>query len=121
MKYILATFALLAATTASAQHPPEHQDLHDQFYQNWLMPNVRDANGNRTNSCCSNHDCYPTEFKLVGGTWFAMHRESGKWIVVPDTKLEHNAPDPRESPDGRGHLCASSLGNVYCAVLGLQV
>lgn len=96
-------------------HPPEDEALHGKFYSTWNMPN----NGQpRDKSCCNKGDCYPTPFKNVAGTWFAMHRETGKWIVVPDQKLEHLQSDPRESPDGQGHLCASAERYVYCAVIG---
>lgn len=123
MRYLfplLLGFCLMTAflSIAKAQHPPEHQNLHDKFYSTWQMAVVRDALGRRTNSCCSNHDCYPTRFRNVAGVWFAFHRETQSWIPVPESRLEHNTPDPRESPDGHSHLCASALTNVYCAVLG---
>ncbi len=121
MKYALTAALLLVATPVAGQHPPQDQALHDKFYSTWMMPVGRDKDGNRINSCCSNQDCYPTPFKLVGGTWFAKQRETGKWIVVPNERLEQNQVDPRESPDGAGHLCANPNGVVYCAVLGVQM
>ena len=122
MRYALTAVIVLFLfpATAGAQHPPQDQALHDKFYSTWRMPQPRDGNGNRVNSCCSNTDCYSTTFKRVGGTWFAQQRENGKWIVIPEQRLEQNQPDPRESPDGRGHLCANSNGTVYCAVLGVE-
>lgn len=96
-------------------HPPQDEAMHDKFYSTWNMPN----NGQpRDKSCCNKFDCYPTPFKNVGGTWYAMHRETGKWIAVPPQKLEHLQSDPRESPDGQGHMCASATSYVYCAVIG---
>ncbi len=98
-------------------HPPQDTELHHKFYATWLRSDIREA-GQRVHSCCSQQDCYPTQFKMIGGRWHALHRETGRWIIVLDSQFEHNAPDPRESPDGRSHLCASPLGNTFCAVLG---
>jgi len=119
LKITLAIALLLCASTAVAQHPPGHQSLHDHFYSTWKMPDRR-YQGARYVSCCSDRDCYPTAFKNIDGIWFAFHRETGKWIVVPPAKIEQNTVDPRESPDGQGHLCAGSSGAVYCAVLGVM-
>jgi len=120
MRFAIIALALLLPTPGAWQHTPQDQGLHDRFYSTWKMPQPRDASGERINSCCSNIDCYPTTFKQVGGTWFAQQRETGKWIVIPVQRLEQNQPDPRDSPDGHGHLCANPNGMVYCAVLGVQ-
>lgn len=97
-------------------HPPEDMAIHEQFYSTWMMPNGGEP---RTNSCCNNQDCYPTQFKKIRGTWYALRREDGSWMPIPESKLEHLQPDPRESPDGRSHVCASPVyPNVYCAVVG---
>jgi len=98
-----------------SSHPPQDQELHEKFYQHWFRPVPR------TVSCCSMQDCYPTEAKLVGGTWFALRREDRQWIPVPESVLEHNQADPEESPDGRSHVCMQPPGNsnmVFCFVLG---
>ncbi len=105
-------------------HPPEDAETHEKFYAGWLMPN---GGKDRTQSCCNKQDCYPTTFKNVGGTWFARRREDGKWMPVPPSKIEHEQLDPRESPDGRGHVCAApphpngDSSSVYCAVLGAGI
>ena len=102
------------------QHEGHPQDLllHDKFYSTWNQPN----NGNRRRvSCCNNQDCYPTNIVFKEGKWWAQRREDLKWIMVPDGKLEHNQPDPRESPDHQSHACISPpIGGdyVFCAVLG---
>ena len=102
------------------QHEGHPQDLllHDKFYSTWNQPN----NGNRRRvSCCNNQDCYPTNIVLKEGKWWAQRREDLKWIMIPDGKLEHNQPDPRESPDHQSHACISPpIGGdyVFCAVLG---
>lgn len=121
MRYALALAFMLIATSVDAQHPPEHQKLHEEFYNNWLRPDIGRVNGERTQSCCSLHDCYPAEVKNVGGTWFFLHRESRRWLAIPERILEQNQTDPRESPDGHAHVCASATGNVFCAVLGVEI
>lgn len=121
MRCIYGLLLLLAMTVcAPAQHPSQDQELHDKFYQDWLRPDTGRIGGNRTQSCCNKADCYPTEIKLQGGKWFFKHRETGDWLVIPKGRLEHNQPDPRESPDGGSHVCASAAGDLFCAVLGNQ-
>lgn len=96
-------------------HPPQDQEIHDRFYEGWMVPPKRES------SCCNKQDCYPTEFKSVGGTWFALRREDGEWIPIPAAVLEDNTLDPRDSPDGRNHVCMQAPGSsnrVYCAVRG---
>ena len=42
-------------------------------------------------------------------------------MPIPVGILEDNQPDPRDSPDGRGHVCMQPPGKgnmVYCAVVG---
>ena len=100
------------------QHPPQDMALHEKFYSTWNVPN----NGNeRVASCCNLKDCYPSTTKKVGEHWYAQRREDFQWILIPEGKLEHNQPDPRESPDYQSHVCMTPPGSgktVYCAVLG---
>lgn len=99
-------------------HPPQDAQLHDRFYSTWYMPN---GGMPRNSSCCNLKDCYPTTIKKVGDVYFARRREDGAWIPIPTSKIEQNQSDPRESPDGRSHVCMaapSGGANVYCAVLG---
>lgn len=114
---ILFIFVPIFAAQAQHFHPAADADLHTQFYSNWLMPNGGNA---RYQSCCNKKDCYPTSFKEDAGTWFAKRREDGAWMPIPRSKLEHLQNDPRESPDGQGHVCAGPppYSAVYCAVLG---
>jgi hypothetical protein len=87
----------------------------DRFYSTWRQP----AYGNpRTIGCCDRTDCYATQAKFEDGLWRAKHRETGRWIIVPPHKVEHDQIDPRESLDGRSHLCANPFGIVYCFVAG---
>jgi hypothetical protein len=99
-------------------HPPEHAQLHHKFYAGWNIPN---GGQERKNSCCNRVDCAPAKVKREGGTWFVWKEIDSRWIVIPESLLEHNQPDPRESPDGRSHVCmalAKGDHRVFCAVLG---
>jgi hypothetical protein len=116
-------FALFAVATQAQEHshhshPPRDAEVHEMFYVTWNVPN----NGQpRERSCCNKHDCYPTQIKEVGSTYFALRREDQRWVPIPHSKIEHNQPDPRESPDGRNHVCMAPPQDgikVYCAVLG---
>ena len=110
-------------------HAPSEMELHKQFYSTWFRPNFRDKFGNRYSSCCGLGDCYPTTFKQVNGKWYFMQKSIGPngerdieegWKEIPEGLLEQNQPDPRESPDGRGHVCESGV-NTFCAVLGAGI
>lgn len=109
-------------------HPPAHADLHHQFYQTWLRPDMRQLNKQRWYSCCDNMDCAPARFKHEKGQLLGqkMGVADNTWYVIPEQLLESNQEDPRESPDGRGHLCArlnafNGHPQVFCAVLGAGI
>jgi hypothetical protein len=87
----------------------------DRFYSYWLQPN---QGLQRVMGCCSHIDCYPVEARFDGTNWWYKHRESGRFLPVPIDKVEHLQSDPKESPDGRNHVCASKSGHVYCFVAG---
>jgi hypothetical protein len=107
-----------AAFAQHHNHPPQDIALHERFYSTWMRPD------NPSTSCCNKQDCYPAEFKLVGGTWFAKRREDGQWVPIPEERFEHSRTDrtPAESPDGRSHVCMEppfyGVYNVWCAILG---
>lgn len=97
--------------TQEHYHPPQDVQMHEKFYSNWMRPDDQEL------SCCNMQDCYPTEFKKIGRTWFAQRREDGEWIAIPPEKFEHN----RDNPDGRNHVCMQPPGSadtVFCAILG---
>jgi hypothetical protein len=124
--FIFGGAALLYWLLYPASGQELHQHTHDgevgHFYQTWMRPgDVAVGIPHRKHSCCNEKDCYSTSFKFVGGTWFAQRREDGEWMPIPVGILEDNQPDPRDSPDGRGHVCMQPPGNgnmVYCAVVG---
>jgi hypothetical protein len=103
-----------AGAHADRHHPPQDQALHEKFYSTWHMPD------NPAVSCCNNADCYPTDVRFIDGRIYARRREDGKYILIPQQKVEHN----RDNPDGRNHLCApppsfySPSDTVYCFALG---
>lgn len=86
----------LAAAAQEHRHPPQDVPLHEQFYSTWYMPDEP------TKSCCNKADCYPTVAEFVNGRWTARRREDGKWLDIPDAKIERQ----RDMPDSRAHLCA---------------
>lgn len=107
---VIAWIIIALAAPAPAQehhHPPEDEAIHEKFYNKWMMPN------NRKISCCHKMDCYPTEAKKQGENWLAKRREDGKWLRVPNDKVENEI----DNPDGRNHLCAPTPDKgetVYC-------
>lgn len=115
---ILALFVLWLIPALAQSHVHGDQGGLPDFYAKWLIPN---PGGNRSSSCCSEKDCYSTAIELRHGAYYARRREDQRWIRVPDSVLEQNQPDPRESPDGSSHVCMQPPGiqdRVYCAVLG---
>lgn len=113
-----ALILLLSVAPAIAQehrhHPVADMPLHERFYKTWNMPDQP------AKSCCSSADCYPTEVRYRAGHWQAKRREDGKWLWIPDAKVEQH----RDNPDGRSHLCAPPPNasyppdTVFCFSLG---
>lgn len=105
-------FLLLGSVITPAHSQHEHHSAAGRFYKTWMMPDLP------TVSCCNENDCYATEARKVGNRWEAKRREDGKWLSVPDEKIERN----RDNPDGQNHLCAPPpmMGDkVYCFSLGV--
>lgn len=98
-------------------HPAEDMPLHEKFYSTWFMPD------NPQRSCSNKSDCYPTEIKYTAGVLFAKRREDGKWLRIPEAKIERH----RDNPDGRNHLCAPPPSinyppdTVFCFALGAGI
>jgi hypothetical protein len=116
MTRILALILLAGPALAQEHlhHPVADMPLHEKFYQHWYMPD------NPNKSCCNKADCYPVEVRFLHGHWQAKRREDGKWLWVPDAKVERH----RDNPDGRNHLCAPPPNasyppdTVFCFALG---
>src|SRR5262249_21008571 len=62
------------------------------IYSGWMQPDAPHM------SCCHEHDCKPTEERVVGDHFEAFY--GGKWLPVPAWKVMH-----QHSPDGRPHIC----------------
>lgn len=117
--YLLALSFISLTFGQDHNHPPQDAALHEEFYNTWNRPDIRNDAGERTASCCNKRDCFPTPIRKVNGQWQALDRQTQKWIVIPDNKMEHNQIDPRESPDGQSHACISPDNEFpFCAVLG---
>ncbi len=113
-------FAFVAFGTAAAMaHDHKHpdgmvEDKVGKFYDTWTVPPRRIV------SCCSRKDCYAAQVRRGAGGLEYLHKWSGTWAALPSSVIEHNQVDPRESPNGENHVCASEHypENVFCAVLG---
>lgn len=112
-----ALMMMLGPLVLGHEHPPQDEELHVKFYLSWMIPPLRNV------SCCDKRDCYPTAVKNVGGTWFVERREDREWIPVPEHKIEQNQKDPKESPDGRAHVCLGPppYGVLHCFTHGSGV
>ena len=113
--FLLLTLSLLGEAKAQEHfHPVEDAPIHEKFYKNWMKPDKPDQ------SCCNLSDCYPTEIKISHGSLYARRREDGRWLFIPESKIERH----RDNPDGRSHMCApppsllNDGGVVYCFTLG---
>jgi hypothetical protein len=100
-----------AVPVHSQEH--NHSGAVGRFYETWMKPE------NRLQSCCNKQDCAPVRnVRRINGQWVMERESDGEWVIVPDSKIENYAKDnPRDSPDGRSHLCSSAT-LVFCAVLG---
>jgi hypothetical protein len=82
------------------------------FYQTWMRP------PERMFSCCNMQDCGVVEIRREGEQYYFLDKiYTHSWRLIPSDRLEHNASDPRESPDGSSHVCFNAM-YVLCAVLG---
>jgi hypothetical protein len=88
-------------------HPPEHAQLHRDFYSTLERPNAPPGSHK---SCCSNRDCQPVRARNSGGQWeFWGH--AGWRRVPPDVMLSVR------SPDNQAHACVSQITDqILCFV-----
>lgn len=109
------------APPACAQIHPHHSD--DHFYSKWNRPDLRKTDGSRYYSCCNRQDCFAVKElrPLPNGDWEVLDQDGTTWVRFPANKIEHNTPDPEESPDGMTHACIIPSTKVpLCLVLGGQ-
>lgn len=64
-------------------------------------------------------DCHVVQVQKKGGKWYFLdaYTNAAGWREIPESKLEQNTVDPRESPDGNSHACFTEYV-VLCVVLG---
>ncbi len=113
---VVVSSALLSPGVATSHDPGTAQSPEEArvfyFYQTWYR--IPD----RTFSCCNMNDCHVVQIRQEGGQYYFLDNiYVHGWRLIPPARLEHNATDPRESPDGNSHVCFIA-SNVYCAVLG---
>jgi hypothetical protein len=118
-KYLLGVALMVLGAIPAYPHDASHAKTATEaavfdFYATWMRP------PGRSYSCCNMNDCHVVEIKREGGRYSFLDRLSfgaPLWREIPEDRLEHNAADPRESPDGSSHVCFNSM-YVLCAVLG---
>lgn len=103
-RVILACIALLFLLALTGTVP-----AHD-IYSNWGLPDVRNAQGKRYQSCCNNQDCAPRPSRFISGhtreeTGYWEVQFEGRWVRVPDAKVETAYPDAWEPGDKQSHAC----------------
>jgi hypothetical protein len=81
-------------------HPPEHAQLHKEFYSRLQRPDVPPETSALQKSCCDNRDCRPVRARFDGVRWEYLGTHG--WERVPAGKIL----DVR-SPDTRAHACVS--------------
>jgi hypothetical protein len=89
-----------------------------EFYEGWSRPTGPYGIVHRGMSCCRNTDCSPVaETRMEGGRYVVRPEGGDAWFKVPPGVIESQQTDPRESPDGRSHVCILA-GMVICFVEG---
>ncbi len=106
---VLVLLILLYSTSALAEEPHDHSKMGDvgRFYETWKRPKGNFTGiTHRFQSCCNRSDCFPVaETKMEGGRYIVRPEGASKWFRVDPSIIESNQSDPRESPDGRSHVC----------------
>jgi hypothetical protein len=108
--------ALVAAGLTAYARPPAGADPNSPMAQ-WHRTSQRpDGLG----TCCSESDCRPTAYRIVGGHYEALVGRAWdvdeEWVPVPDAKvLQHT-----DNPTGTAVLCYTPSIGVLCFVLPAQ-
>lgn len=82
------------------QHPPEHAQLHEQFYRGLQRPDAAPGAPAWQRSCCSDRDCAPARARFRDGRWEFLKRDV--WTPVPPEKIVAD-----RTPDMQAHACIS--------------
>jgi hypothetical protein len=119
MRFILAVLAFIVPAAAEELH--DHAAMAaGEFYSKWNRPDKRSGDGVRNQSCCNQRDCAQAEIVRMNGRWYVRNHKMApnRDVLIPDSLMEHNQGDPRESPDQHSHVCLDHTGAPLCAVLG---
>ncbi len=121
MAVLIVLCGLLLATAAVRAQEHDHAALGaaGEFYSKWSRPKGNFSGiGHRTQSCCNRSDCFPVaETRMDRGRYIVRPEGSMLWYRVDPAIIESNQTDPRESPDGRSHVCIVG-GLAACFVEG---
>lgn len=120
---ISAIIAILLVSTASAiAEPPPGSDPNSplaQWYQSLRQPFSGTSHGM---ACCSEADCRPVDFRMVGDHYEAFIDRKmfgpaapNAWLHVPNNNIVTKAGNPT----GSGVACYY-LGQILCFVPGPQ-
>lgn len=141
LKSIAPLMAVCTTLTWSALNAHEHmagespeQARVVQFYKTWKRPKGDYSIVHRVGSCCygdgASQDCFPVLARRVnaqgqeeltpdvtGAATEAQAQYGGRWFPNNKHVTEDEQPDPRESPDGRSHMCVAGE-MIVCYVRG---
>jgi hypothetical protein len=105
-----------------------------EFYRTWKRPRGNFSIPHRQALCCYGggdmQDCFPVEATrrnergelevmpdVSGASTYVQAQYGAKWYIANTGVDEDQQPDPRESPDGRSHVCIVGY-SVVCYVPG---
>lgn len=91
---IIAGLVSVALSALAHDHPPEHAQLHDQFYNRLRQPDKPNA------GCCADKHCYPTPARFENGVWWAFRKSKNAFVSIPAHKV-----NKEPTVDGQAHLC----------------
>lgn len=134
---IMAVAYLLATCCARAHEHQAGESTQQaavvEFYRTWHRPKGEFSVVHRQASCCwsdgPNQDCFPVGGRKVidGVEWLtpdvseastqAQLAFGGRWWPNKYHTAEDEQVDPRESPDGRSHMCVTGDA-IICYVRG---
>lgn len=128
---------LVVTPTYAHEHQPgetSEQARVVEFYKTWHRPKGEFSITHRSPMCCygdgRQQDCFPVLARRInekgeeeltpdvtGAATEAQAEYGGKWYPNVFHVTEDEQIDPRDSPDGRSHMCVSGQA-VICYVRG---
>ena len=79
-----------------------HDGSNDKWYESLKRPGTE-------RTCCTGHDCKPTEAEIRDGRWWVRDPEDGTWIEVPDDAVIRD----QGNPVGQPVVCLIHIGDEY--------